>query len=386
MNQVNKIGFHISPEKLAQLDSIAKAMDRDPSQVLNEAVDKYLRSAIPERQGMESTEPMNEGNAGAMAWLSDAEEGRSGVVSPPVQADPDPPVRPVYGGSPMFLDQPVPPRRIEEVRTQPRFPILGPWKTKGRLLIFLSTKGGTGVTTVACNFAVTLAKESGKRVLLIDLNLSRGDVTLNLGLVANHTILNALLNVDRLDSTYLFTLLELHSSGLFVLAAPTELTGENVSREAVCKLLAVAGEEFDYVVVDAGTTLDTMDIYTFDESSIIYVVTQIGISELRNSNRLISRFPKQGGPAIEVVINRFDPKLQEIDENNVTRALTRPARWRIPNDYPAVRRMHNTATPLSGNSPISRTILQMVKCVCGAPSNLDSSKGINLFGWKLSRR
>jgi pilus assembly protein CpaE len=220
---------------------------------------------------------------------------------------------------------------------------------------------------------------------LIDLNLPLGDVALNLGIKAKYTTLNAFQHIGRLDSGYLSALLEQHSSGLFVLAAPSELTGADVSSEAIIKLLEVAGEEFDYVVVDAGTTLDTRHIYTFDKSSIIYVVTQIGISELRNSNRLISKFPVEGGPGLEIVINRFDPRSQEIDEKHVIKALTRPARWRIPNDYAAVRRMQNTATPLSGNSPISRTIQQMAKCVCGTPCTLEPSKSINFFGWKISR-
>ena len=36
-------------------------------------------------------------------------------------------------------------------------------KAEGRLLVFLSAKGGSGVTTLACNFAVSLAQESGKK-------------------------------------------------------------------------------------------------------------------------------------------------------------------------------------------------------------------------------
>jgi pilus assembly protein CpaE len=211
-------------------------------------------------------------------------------------------------------------------------------------------------------------------------------VALNLGIKAKYTTLNAFQNISRLDSNYLSTLLEEHSSGLFVLAAPSELSSAEVSREAIYKLLEVAGDEFDYVVVDAGTTLDAKHIYAFDKSTTIYAVTQIGIAELRNSNRLISRFPAEGGPGLEIVINRFDPRSQAINEDQVTKALTRPARWRIPNDYAAVQRMMNTATPLSENSPISLTIRQMTKCVCGAPCALEpTKKAIYLFGWKISR-
>ena len=69
-----------------------------------------------------------------------------------------------------------------------------PKKAAGRLLAFLGAKGGDGVTTLACNFAVSLAKESGQSTLLIDLDLPLGDAALNLGIVAEYSTINALQN------------------------------------------------------------------------------------------------------------------------------------------------------------------------------------------------
>ncbi len=42
MNSRRTISFRIDAEKVAKLDSIAKAMDRDRSYLLNEAVESYL--------------------------------------------------------------------------------------------------------------------------------------------------------------------------------------------------------------------------------------------------------------------------------------------------------------------------------------------------------
>ena len=87
-------------------------------------------------------------------------------------------------------------------------------KADGKVLVFLSAKGGSGVTTLACNFAVSLAQESGKRTLLIDLSLPLGGVAINLGIRAEHSIANALQHFKRLDASFLSGLLEEHSSGL----------------------------------------------------------------------------------------------------------------------------------------------------------------------------
>ncbi|MGA2350250.1 MAG: hypothetical protein ABSF70_07455 [Terracidiphilus sp.] len=53
------ISFRIAPEKVAELDLIAKAMDRDRSYLLNEAVEGYLneqrRFAAMVEEGLEAS-------------------------------------------------------------------------------------------------------------------------------------------------------------------------------------------------------------------------------------------------------------------------------------------------------------------------------------------
>ncbi len=60
MNTPRTISFRIAAEKVAELDSIAKAMDRDRSYLLNEAVESYLneqqRFAAMVREGIKAAE------------------------------------------------------------------------------------------------------------------------------------------------------------------------------------------------------------------------------------------------------------------------------------------------------------------------------------------
>lgn len=51
----------------------------------------------------------------------------------------------------------------------------------GKLFVFLGTKGGCGVTTLASNFALALAQESDRKTLLIDLGLPLGDAAIKSG-------------------------------------------------------------------------------------------------------------------------------------------------------------------------------------------------------------
>jgi pilus assembly protein CpaE len=300
------------------------------------------------------------------------------------QADPDLLVRCMRAGARGYLMLPFDKGELTDalVRASALRSVVRPSKkTNGRLLVFLSAKGGSGATTLACNYAVSLAQESQQKTLLIDLNLPLGDAAINLGIKAQYSIVSAFQNTSRLDSHFLATLLVQHSSGLFVLAAPSELAPTYVSAEAIDKLLQVACQDFDYVVVDAGSRLDLQRKHLFDESATIYLVTQVGIPELRNSHRLIAQLSSEGSPKLEIILNRFDPRNMEIDEKQITKALTRPAKWKIPNNYAAVRRMQNTATPfIDEDSPISLAIRQMTRSVCGKPPIPEKTKKFSFFG------
>jgi pilus assembly protein CpaE len=293
-------------------------------------------------------------------------------------------VRCMRAGAREFLTQPIAPGTIAEalVRASVRRPAArSPKKVASRLLVFTGAKGGSGVTTIASSFAVALAQESGQSTLLIDLDLPLGDAALDLGITAQFTTANALQNISRLDSNFFAKLLTKHSSGLSVLSAPDSYTPIHATDEAIEKLLMVARQEFEYVVVDAGSSTGSTYKTLIDGAATVYLVTQVSITELRNSNRLIKEFFAARGPKLEIVLNRFVARSLGIDEEHITKALTQPATWRIPSDYLAVQRSRNTATPLAlEDSPISGVIRQMARTACGLPPIADKKKKFSLFG------
>jgi predicted transcriptional regulator len=80
MNSPRTISFRIAPEKVAELDLIAKAMDRDRSYLLNEAVETFLseqrRFAALVEEGLEASrkgELIDDVDMGAMidSWVED---------------------------------------------------------------------------------------------------------------------------------------------------------------------------------------------------------------------------------------------------------------------------------------------------------------------------
>ena len=85
MSSPRTVSFRIAPEKVAELDHIAEAMDRDRSYLLNQAVEVYLteqrRFAAMVNQGLEASrngELIDDEAVGTMidSWVRDKATGR----------------------------------------------------------------------------------------------------------------------------------------------------------------------------------------------------------------------------------------------------------------------------------------------------------------------
>ena len=153
-----------------------------------------------------------------------------------------------------------------------------------------------------------------------------------------------------------------------------------LSSEAIEKMLAVARQEFSYVIIDAGSRFDLTDAKWFEQADTAYLVMQAGIPELRNSHRLISEFFKSGTPELDIVLNRYVKSSMGVDEEHIEKALTRPIKWKIPSDYYNVRRMQNEAIPLAlDDSPIARVLQDMARAACGMDPKPEKRKGFSLF-------
>lgn len=247
--------------------------------------------------------------------------------------------------------------------------------TRGKLLVFLGTKGGCGVTTLASNFALALQQESSQNTLLIDLGLPLGDVSINLGMRTQYSVVQALQDADRLDTSFLESIVAHHESGLAVLGAPPDFSGSTPSFDALDKLLSVARRAYDFVVVDAGSRVDLMGSALFEQCSAMYLITQVGISELRNANRMVAQIFSTRGDSLQIVLNRYTQRALLFDDEQIAKTLTRPPQWKIPDDYAAARRTRNIATPLVlEDSPIAEQIREMARSAAGISAK-DEKKG-----------
>ena len=310
--------------------------------------------------------------------------GRATVMVYSDNADSELLMRCMRAGAREFLTYPFSAELVAEalVRATARRPVaVSTANAAGKLLVVMGAKGGAGTTMLATNLAVALAQEKNQKTLLIDLDLPLGDAALNLGVMSEFSTIDALNAAERLDARFLSQLLVKHSSGVWLLAAPGRFVQYHAEEWAVEKLVQVARQEFDNVVLDMGSKLDLMGSTAYREATTVYLVTQASIQELRNSNRLIAQFFSGPSSKLEIVINRFESRALGVSEDHINKALTKPAQWKIPNDYASVRKMQIHATPLVlEDSAITRQIKKMAKAITGQEEEAPAKKkGFRLF-------
>ena len=135
----------------------------------------------------------------------------------------------------------------------------------GKIVTVFSPKGGTGKTVIATNLAAACAKFEGRKTLLLDLDLQFGDAAIMLGVEPEKTIYDLVVAPGELDTEKLAGYTTKHACGLEVLPAPLRPEDAELVTEAkLGRLLEVARESFDVIVVDTspffhGPMLATLD-------------------------------------------------------------------------------------------------------------------------------
>ena len=298
--------------------------------------------------------------------------------------DPELLMRCMWAGAREFLTVPLTSRSVTEAlaRAVTRRLESSGGKSAGRLLVFVGAKGGAGVTTIAANFALALRREATVETALMDLDVELGDAALLLGIKPRFTLLDVVRDSKRLDRDLLSGMLAKHDSGLAVMAGPDEYGGPAAFENGdLTKLMFLMREQFPYIVVDAGPNLGKSTDLLFELAECIYVVSQADVPGLRNAQRYVEYMQRFGPGKVRLVLNRYDPRKHELDEEQVAKAVGVPVDWKIPNDYAGVQRSHNTAAPLaSRESPVSRVLAQMARAASGKPPETGTKKMRGLFG------
>ncbi|MEL7606909.1 MAG: AAA family ATPase [Sedimentibacter saalensis] len=251
-------------------------------------------------------------------------------------------------------------------------------------------KGGLGKTTIAANLAVKLA-EKRKKVALVDLDLQFGDIHIFMDIEPKDTITELFQEVVTPNIDSIRSYMTVHSSGVHVLCAPKSPEyAELISAEKVLSLLSMLRTYYDYVILDTAPSFSEVNMTAIESSSLIFFVTGLDISILKNSKLSISLLESlQQTDKLRVIVNRA-VDMNSITINDVQKIIGYPIWSKIPSDYKVAVNALNRGVPfVSGapNSKLSQSISELAETLISgkasfSPKENKIKKKISLFNKK----
>src|SRR5438270_4279787 len=129
--------------------------------------------------------------------------------------------------------------------------------TRGRVIGFLSAKGGCGATTLACHIAWELQNQTRKKVLLADLDLTSGLVGFLMKTPSSYSILDAIKNLARLDESLWKALISEYRPNLSVLpSSPSYSRWDQPEENDLRQVIQFTRTQHDWVILDLGRSLN----------------------------------------------------------------------------------------------------------------------------------
>ncbi|HXG87248.1 MAG TPA: AAA family ATPase [Vicinamibacterales bacterium] len=216
-------------------------------------------------------------------------------------------------------------------------------------MAFFGTKGGTGTTTLAVNCAADMRRLSQRATLIVDVKQGPGDVAVFLGLRPRYTIIELIDQMGWSDRGLATRFVAEHDCGLHVLAA-SEAFGRPNSRDAegVDQTLRCLSGLYDFVVVDAGSTLTSSAVAALALADVVMLVANPDVPCLRNLQRLSDAMRLAGvaSERVHIVLNRTSEN-GVLPVSQIEKVLSRSIDFQIPSDYRTVAAAVNTGVPVS---------------------------------------
>lgn len=218
----------------------------------------------------------------------------------------------------------------------------------GNVTTVFSTKGGVGKTFIATNLAIALRKESGKRVVLVDLDLDFGNASLALNLVPKFTLADIVDDIKNIDQDLIESYLISHESGIKILPANAkpQIT-EFINAEHIQIILRTLQKSFDYIIIDMPGRFYEPVNPAFVIADNLFVVTTPEISSIRNIKSALITLNELNYPKskVRVILNRADSK-GLIKTKDVETTLNQDVYGSISFDYKAVVSSLNEGIPI----------------------------------------
>ena len=222
-----------------------------------------------------------------------------------------------------------------------------------KIVSIIKSVGGVGATALTSQLAIRFAENEarhGRGACMIDLDVQFGDVAFQLGLQPKLSLADLLEAGTRLDSALLRATTTEHSSGLRVIAAPSEMMPlEGLSSEHLIDIVELASRDFGTVFVDLPTNWTNWSLSLVARSDLVLLVTEMSVTGLNRAKRQLELLESQDLNSLDlrIVVNRYDKvQARTIRTSDVRQALGRDVAYTVSNDFPLMRAAIDRGVPI----------------------------------------
>ena len=263
--------------------------------------------------------------------------------------------------------------RVQAPQSFKAAPAAGQAGQDGRIVLVLGAKGGIGTTTVAVNLADALTRQGAGRTALLDLAQPQGETPIFLDLEHTYTWADVAQNIERLDATYLESVMARHRSGLAVLPAPDFSAEASLEPEVLLQILELLRHGYAQVVVDLGTGAGAGNgeaiMEALDMADDVLLVLDLSLPCLARAKRFLEAVratQPQLLPRLRLVANRKTSE-SDIGTGEAEGILQQRISWAVVNDYRAALSAINQGKTLAEAdpaSPLSKGFAAMARDLC----------------------
>ncbi len=204
-----------------------------------------------------------------------------------------------------------------------------------QVLVVGAARDGVGKTTFAVNVALSLLKETRKRVLVVDLDVNGvGDVATLLGVTEARSIADFIPYVAQLSAETIGPYIQAHGTGIGVLPlAATPQAAARIAPDGVAKVLDLVAPLCDYLVVDVGAGVDPVSVVAMERAAGIFLLVEPSPTGLGAARRFSDHLQTLHFPQalVKFVVNAHDAA-SVLTREAIAARLGRPALVIFPKD------------------------------------------------------
>lgn len=183
----------------------------------------------------------------------------------------------------------------------------------GKTIGLISLKGGVGKTTLSCALAADLARNNGKKVLLIDANYSAPNLGIHMNIISpKKTVHDILSSKDKLTSA-------IHRQYGIDVIPGNFLFKRNYNPLKLRNKLAQIKKKYDFVVLDGSPSLNNEVLSTMLASDQLFVVSTPDYPTLSCSMKAARLAKQRNKPIAGIILNKVKKKygvsLEEVQES-----------------------------------------------------------------------